>query len=72
MAFREVPMFEVREVLRLWLGGEGLRAVARLGRVDRKTVVRGHENVPGGGQVWSPLVAVSSPRWWPAEVSTSH
>lgn len=40
MAFREVPMFEVREVLRLWLGGEGLRAVARLSRVDRKTVRR--------------------------------
>jgi len=33
-------MFEVREVLRLWLGGEGLRAVARLSRVDRKTVRR--------------------------------
>ena len=40
MAFREVPMFEVREVLRLWLGGEGLRSVARLSRVDRKTVRR--------------------------------
>jgi hypothetical protein len=40
MAFREVPMFEVREVLRLWLGGEGLRGVARLSRVDRKTVRR--------------------------------
>lgn len=40
MTFREVPMFEVREVLRLWLGGEGLRAVARLSRVDRKTVRR--------------------------------
>jgi hypothetical protein len=40
MAFREVPMFEVREVLRLWLGGEGLRAVARLSRVDRKIVRR--------------------------------
>lgn len=40
MAFREVPMFEVREVLRLWLGGEALRAVARLSRVDRKTVRR--------------------------------
>jgi len=40
MAFREVPMFEVREVLRLWLGGEGIRAVARLSRVDRKTVRR--------------------------------
>ena len=40
MAFREVPMFEVREVLRLWLGGEGIRGVARLSRVDRKTVRR--------------------------------
>lgn len=40
MAFREVPMFEVREVLRLWLGGEGLRAVERLTDVDRKTVRR--------------------------------
>ena len=40
MVFREVPMFEVREVLRLWLGGEGLRAVARLSLVDRKTVRR--------------------------------
>jgi transposase len=40
MAFREVPMFEVREVLRLWLGGEGLRAVTRLSRVDRKMVRR--------------------------------
>jgi transposase len=40
MAFREVPMFEIREVLRLWLGGEGLRAIARLARVDRKTVRR--------------------------------
>jgi hypothetical protein len=40
MAFREGPMFEIREVLRLWLGGEGLRAIARLARVDRKTVRR--------------------------------
>ncbi len=40
MAFREVPMFEIREVLRLWLGGVGLRAIARLCRVDRKTVRR--------------------------------
>jgi hypothetical protein len=40
MAFREVPMFEIREVLRLWLAGEGLRAIARLARVDRKTVRR--------------------------------
>ncbi len=30
MAFREVPVFEVREVLRLWLRGERLRAVEPL------------------------------------------
>jgi len=49
MAFREVPMFEVREVLRLWLGGEGLRAVARLSRVDRKTVRRYVDAAIGAG-----------------------
>ena len=37
MAFREVRVFEVREVLRLWLRGEGLRGVERLAGVDRKT-----------------------------------
>lgn len=40
MAFREVRVFEVREVLRLWMAGEGLRAVERLSQVDRKTVRR--------------------------------
>src|SRR5712692_4835031 len=40
MAFREVRVFEVREVLRLWLRGEGLRAIERLAGVDRKTVRR--------------------------------
>ena len=30
--------------------------------------VRGHEKVPAGGQLRSPLVATRSPRWWPAEV----
>lgn len=40
MAFREVRVFEVREVLRLWLRGEGFRAVERLSGVDRKTVRR--------------------------------
>ncbi len=29
MAFREVRVFEVREVLRLWLAGEGIRAMER-------------------------------------------
>ena len=40
MAFREVPVFEVREVLRLWMRGETLRGIERLSRVDRKTVRR--------------------------------
>jgi hypothetical protein len=40
MAYREVRVFEVREVLRLWLRGEGERPVARLAGVDRKTVRR--------------------------------
>jgi transposase len=40
MAFREVRVFEVREVLRLWLAGESLRGVERLAMVDRKTVRR--------------------------------
>ena len=40
MAFREVRVFEVREVLRLLLRGEGLRSTERLVGVDRKTVRR--------------------------------
>jgi transposase len=40
MAFREVRVFEVREVLRLWLRGESLRGTERLSGVDRKTVRR--------------------------------
>src|SRR5688572_25723438 len=40
MAFREVRVFEVREVLRLWLRGEGIRSTERLAGVDRKTVRR--------------------------------
>jgi len=40
MAYREVRVFEVREVLRLWLRGEGIRSTERLAGVDRKTVRR--------------------------------
>jgi len=40
MSFREVQVHEIREVLRLWLGGEAERAIARLALVDRKTVRR--------------------------------
>jgi hypothetical protein len=40
MAFREVSVVEVREVLRGWLGGAGLRTVAGRAGVDRKTARR--------------------------------
>jgi hypothetical protein len=38
MAYREVSVVEVREVLRGWLGGAGLRTVAEQAGVDRKTI----------------------------------
>ena len=38
MAFREVRVYEVKEVLRLWLRGKGTRPIAALVGLDRKTV----------------------------------
>lgn len=40
MAYREVTMVEVREVLRQWLSGRGPRSIARWVRIDRNTVRR--------------------------------
>src|SRR5215831_18567055 len=40
MAFREVAVTEIREVLRGWLAGAGLRQVAARAGVDRKTARR--------------------------------
>jgi transposase len=40
MAFREVAVTEIREVLRGWLAGAGLRKVAAQAGVDRKTARR--------------------------------
>jgi hypothetical protein len=40
MAFREVAVTEIREVLRAWLSGSGLRKVAEQAGVDRKTARR--------------------------------
>jgi transposase len=40
MGFREVRVYEVKEVLRLFLAGESLRGIERLAGVDRKTVRR--------------------------------
>ena len=38
MAYRELGMVEVREILRRWRGGEGVRAIARGSSLDRKTI----------------------------------
>lgn len=38
MAYRERGMVEVREMVRRWLGGEGVRAIARATGMDRKTI----------------------------------
>jgi hypothetical protein len=40
MAFREVAVTEIREVLRAWLAGAGLRKAAEQAGVDRKTARR--------------------------------
>jgi Transposase and inactivated derivatives len=40
MAFREVDVLEVREVLRQWLRGHGYREAGRLAQMDRKTARR--------------------------------
>ena len=75
MAFREVRVFEVREVLRLWLAGEGLRSVERLSQVDRKTVRRyvtaaeqlGLARDGGEDQLTDVLVGM----WWRRSVPTA-
>jgi hypothetical protein len=48
------------------------RLCARLHPAAPTIAVHGHENVLGGGQMRSPLVATEGPRWWPREVLTSH
>jgi hypothetical protein len=49
MGFREVSVVEIREMLRLWLRGEGFRRVAELARTDRKTVRRYVEAAEAAG-----------------------
>jgi hypothetical protein len=49
MAFREVSVVEIREVLRLWLRGTALRRVTGLTGVDRKTVRRYVQAAVAGG-----------------------
>jgi len=40
MTYRELTMIEIREVLRRWQAGQGIREIAREGCVDRKTARR--------------------------------
>jgi hypothetical protein len=66
LAFREVGVIEIREVLRAWLSGAGLRRVAEQAGVDRKTarryveaaVAAGLDREGGGGQVTDDLIGL--------------
>src|SRR5437773_901428 len=40
MAYREVGMMDIDQVIRRWLAGEKIRAIARLTGTDRNTVRR--------------------------------
>jgi hypothetical protein len=59
MVFREVPVFEIREIVRLWLRGEGFRSIERLARTNRKTVHRYIDAAVAAG-VWTAPAARSS------------
>ena len=49
MGFREVSVIEVREVLRGWVAGVGLRTIAARAGVDRKTARRYVEAAQAAG-----------------------
>jgi transposase len=49
VAFREVSVIEIREVLRCWLAGGGLRTAAERAGVDRKTARRYVEAAQAAG-----------------------
>ena len=49
MAFREVSVIGVREILSLWLMEHVSRAIARHAQVDRKTVRRYIDAAQAGG-----------------------
>jgi transposase len=51
VSYREVSVIEVREVLRAWLAGAGLRTVARQAGVDRKTARRYVQAAEAAGAV---------------------
>jgi len=51
VAFREVRVNEIKEVLRCWLAGDGLRTAAERAGVDRKTARRYVDAAQGAGLV---------------------
>ncbi len=65
MAFREVSVVVVKEILRLWLSGHGYRSIGRLAMVDPKTARRyvraavalGLDRERGEGQLTEELLA---------------
>ena len=77
MAFREVQVHEIREILRLWLRGEGIRSVERLAGLDRKTVRRyvaaaqacGLDRAGGEGQLGDALISAVAERVRPHRTS---
>ena len=69
MAYRELFVVEIREVLRLWQAGLGHRRIAALVSVDRKTVrryVHATEEVRRGTVklLGSPRLATSFGSWF--------
>ena len=40
MAYREVRVMDIEQVIRRWTAGEGIRAIARATGLDRNTVRR--------------------------------
>ena len=50
--YREVSVIEIREVLRAWLSGSGLRTVAARAGVDRKTARRYVDAAVATGSWW--------------------
>ena len=77
MAFREVRVNEIREVLRCWLDGGGLRTAAERAGVDRKTarryveaaVAAGLDRGGGDGQLGDDLVGAVVAAVRPARTS---
>ena len=70
MGSREVSVVSIKEVLRLWLTGHGVRAIARVAQIDRKTVRRYVAAARAVG-----LSVTATPRWSPscfASASTTN